>query len=292
MAASRKTVPTDLAKAAGWMVVALLSFALLAVSARQLLDTMGAFQILFLRSGVGLAMILAYALPRRPGFAHTARLRLHLLRNLFHYGGQVFWITALGLLPLAVVFAMEFTTPIWAAVMAVVFLGERLNRGRIVAIALGFAGILVILRPGSMPIAPEILVPLAAAVGFAVSVTATKGLTRSDPPVTILFYMLLIQLVLGAVPAGLTWQPVAAGDLPWLVVVAVTGLTAHYGMTRALQQADATLVVPMDFLRLPLIAVVGLVFYGEALDPGVLIGAALIFSGSYYSLGRERRAQG
>jgi len=292
MTEAKEARSTDLVKAAGWMGLALLSFALLAVSARQLLDTMGAFQILFLRSGVGLAMILAYALPRRPGFAHTTRLPLHLLRNLFHYGGQVCWITAIGLLPLAVVFAMEFTTPIWAAVMATMFLGERLNRGRIVAIALGFAGILVILRPGSMPIAPEILVPLAAAVGFAVSVTATKGLTRSDPPVTILFYMLLIQLVLGAVPAGLTWQPVAAGDLPWLVVVAVTGLSAHYGMTRALQQADATLVMPMDFLRLPLIAVVGLVFYREALDPAVLVGAAMIFSGSYYSLSRERRAQG
>jgi len=292
MTAAKQARSTDLVKAAGWMGLALLSFAVLAVSARQLLDTMGAFQILFLRSGVGLAMILAYALPRRPGFASTTRLRLHLLRNLFHYGGQVCWITALGLLPLAVVFAMEFTTPIWAAMLAVVFLGERLNRGRIVAIALGFAGILVILRPGSMPIAPEILVPLAAAVGFAVSVTATKGLTRSDPPVTILFYMLLIQVVLGALPAGLTWQPVAAWDLPWLVVIAVTGLTAHYGMTRALQQADAILVIPMDFLRLPLIAVVGLVFYREALDPAVLVGAALIFSGSYYSLSRERRSQG
>ena len=292
MTAPESARPVPLLKAAGWMGLALLSFALLAVSARQLIDTMGAFQILFLRSGVGLAMILAYALPRRPGFARTTRLRLHLLRSLFHYGGQVCWITALGLLPLAVVFAMEFTTPIWAAMLAAMFLGERLNRGRVVAIAVGFAGILVILRPGYVPIAPEILVPLAAAVGFAVNVTATKGLTRSDPPVTILFYMLLIQLLLGAVPAGLTWQPVTAGDLPWLAAVAVTGLSAHYGMTRALQQADATLVMPLDFLRLPLIAVVGLLFYGEALDPAVLAGAAMIFSGTYYSLSREGRGRG
>ena len=292
MTAPESVPPVPLLKAAGWMGLALLSFALLAVSARQLIDTMGAFQILFLRSGIGLAMILAYALPRRPGFARTTRLRLHLLRNLFHYGGQVCWITALGLLPLAVVFAMEFTTPIWAAMLAAVFLGERLNRGRVVAIAVGFAGILVILRPGYVPIAPEILVPLAAAVGFAVNVTATKGLTRSDPPVTILFYMLLIQLLLGAVPAGLTWQPVSAGDLPWLVAAAVTGLSAHYGLTRALQQADATLVMPLDFLRLPLIAVVGLLFYGEALDPAVLAGAAMIFSGTYYSLSREGRGRG
>jgi drug/metabolite transporter (DMT)-like permease len=292
MTAAKQNRSIDLVRTAGWMGLALLSFALLAVSARQLLDTMGAFQILFLRSGVGLAIILAYALPRRPGFTRTTRLRLHVLRNLFHYGGQVCWVTAIGLLPLAVVFAMEFTTPIWAAMLAVAFLGELLNRGRVVAIGLGFAGILVILRPGYAAIAPEILVPLAAAVGFAVSVTATKGLTRSDPPVTILFYMMLIQVLLGVLPAGLTWKPVALADLPWLAVVAATGLSAHYGMTRALQQADATLVMPMDFLRLPLIAVVGLVFYGEALDPSVLVGAAMIFSGSYYSLSREARSRG
>jgi drug/metabolite transporter (DMT)-like permease len=292
MTVATGTTSANMAKAAAWMGLALLSFALLAVSARQLLDTMGAYQILFLRSAVGLAMILAYALPRRRGFARTTRLRLHLLRNLFHYAGQVCWVTALGLLPLAVVFALEFTTPIWAAMLAAVFLGERLNRGRLVAIALGFAGILVVVRPGYLPISPEILVPVAAAVCFAVNVTATKGLTRSDPPVTILFYMMLIQVLLGIVPAAFTWQPVAASDLPWLAVVAGTGLSAHYGMTRALQQADATLVIPMDFLRLPLIAVVGLVVYGEALDPAVLIGAAMIFAGAYYSLSRERRSTG
>jgi drug/metabolite transporter (DMT)-like permease len=282
----------QLLKAAGWMGLSLLSFTLLAVAARQLLDTMGPFQILFLRSGIGLALIVAFGLVRAPGFQRTRQLPLHLLRNLFHYGGQVCWVAALGLLPLATLFALEFTTPIWAALLLSLFLGERLDRNRAVAIGLGFVGILIILRPGWVPIGPGVLLALAAAIGFAVNLTATKGLLRGDRPVTILFYMLLIQLVLGALPAAFLWQPLAWADLIWLTLVAITGLSAHYGIQRAFQLADATVVLPMDFLRLPLIALVGFLLYGEALDLAVLVGAALIVGGNYQNLSRERRRRG
>jgi len=224
-----------------------------------------------------------------PGFYRTERLPLHLLRNLFHYGGQVFWITAIGILPLALVFALEFTTPVWAAVLALFFLGERLNRGRVVALVLGVAGVLVITRPGLQPIDLGVLIGLAAAVGFAVSLTATKGLTRYDGVFTILFWMLAMQLLIGLVPALLAWQPVTRADAPWLLVAAVTGITAHLGIAKAFQHADATVVLPMDFLRLPLITLVGAIFYGEGLDPWVIAGAALIFVGNEYSLRRERR---
>ncbi len=289
MTAATDGQPAGVLRAAGWMGLSVLSFALLAVAARQLLDSIGAYQILFLRSALGLAIVLGYALPRRTGFVRTTRLGLHLLRNLFHYAGQVCWVTALGLLPLATVIALEFTTPIWAAGLAAVFLGERLTRRRLAALALGFAGVVVILRPDAPTPAPEILIALAAAVGFAVNVTATKGLTRSDPPLTILFYMLAMQLALGALPALLSWRPLAAGELPWLAAVAVAGLVAHYAMTRALQHADATLVLPLDFLRLPLIAGVGLLVYGEVPDPLVLVGAAIIVAGTFASLRGDGR---
>jgi drug/metabolite transporter (DMT)-like permease len=278
-----------LAKAAAWMTLALISFALLAVAARQLLDTMQAFQILFLRSGIGLVIILAIAFAGGEKVHRTQRLRLHLLRNVFHYVGQVCWISAIGVLPLAVVFAFEFTTPIWAAILAIAFLGERLRGPRLVAIVAGFAGILVIVRPGLTEIDPAVLIALAAALGFAVNLIATKDLTRTDAPITILFYMLTIQLFLGAPLALITWQEVLWGDLPWLVLVAVCGLSAHYGITKAFQHAEATVVLPMDFLRLPLIAVVGFVVYAEPLDPAVFLGALLIFAGNYYNLRQEIR---
>ena len=278
-----------LALAAAWMGVALTSFALLAVSARELLDTMEPVQFLFLRTALGLPLLVPLAFWLAPGFYRTERLPLHLLRNLFHYGGQVCWITAIGILPLALVFALEFTTPVWAAVLALFFLGERLNRGRVVALVLGVAGVLVITRPGVQPIDLGVLIGLAAAVGFAVSLTATKGLTRYDGVFTILFWMLAMQLLIGLVPALLVWQPVAGVDALWLLVAAITGISAHLGIAKAFQHADATVVLPMDFLRLPLIALVGALFYGEGLDPWVIAGAALIFVGNEYSLRRERR---
>ena len=277
--------------AAAWMGLALLSFAVLAVAVRQLLDTMDAFQILFLRSAIGLVLIVAYGFHRQPGFFRTHRLPMHLLRNLFHYGGQVFWIMAIGLLPLATVFALEFTTPIWAAILAAVVLRERLTPSRLLAIGFGFVGVMVILRPGYSPIGAGSAIALAAAVCFAVNVVATKALTRTDTPVTILFYMLLIQLVLGAAPAILTWAPLAWDDVPWVLAVAVTGLTAHLGMTKAFLYADAMVVAPMDFLRLPLIALVGFLVYGEPFDVLVLAGAALVFFGNSVNLrGESRRA--
>ena len=225
-----------------------------------------------------------------PGFHRTARLRLHLLRNVFHYGGQVFWITAIGMLPLALVFALEFTTPIWAALLALVFLGERMNRGRLVALVLGLIGVLIMTRPGVEALDPGMLIGLAAAVGFAVSLTATKGLTRYDGVFTILFWMLVMQLIIGLVPALLVWQPLAWTDAPWLLVAAITGISAHLGIAKAFQYADATLVLPMDFLRLPLIALVGALFYGEGIDTWVMAGAFVIFIGNEYSLRRERAA--
>ena len=280
----------DLVKAALWMCCTLVSFALLAVSARQLLDSMMAFQILFLRSAIGLVIILAIGFVRFPDFYRTRRWRLHLLRNTFHYGGQACWITAIGILPLATVFALEFTTPIWAALLAAFFLGEKLNSGRLIAIALGFIGVLVILRPGLVPIDMGVIIALSAAIGFAVSLAATKGLTRSDQPITILFYMLTMQLLLGAPLALWTWAPVILEDLPWLIAVAITGLSAHYGITRAFQYADASLILPMDFLRLPLIALVGFLFYSEALEATVFLGALLMFAGNYHAIRKEAKA--
>jgi drug/metabolite transporter (DMT)-like permease len=278
----------QLTRAAGWMGVALISFALLAVSARELLDSIQPVQFLLLRTALGLPVLIPLALWLAPGFHRTRHLPLHLLRNLFHYGGQVFWITAIGLLPLAMVFALEFTTPVWAALLALAFLGERLNRGRVIALVLGLAGVLIMTRPGLQPVDLGIPIGLGAAIGFAVSLTVTKGLTRHDGVFTILFWMLVMQLLIGLVPGVLAWQPLYWDDAGWLLVAAVTGISAHLGIAKAFQHADATVVLPMDFLRLPLIALIGTLFYGEGLDLWIIAGAGLILVGNLYSLRRER----
>jgi drug/metabolite transporter (DMT)-like permease len=263
----------------------------MAISVRELLHTMGSFEVLFLRSAVSLLIMLAM-LPRFGGrVLLTQRFGLHVVRNVLHFGGQYAWVYAIGALPLATVFAIEFTMPVWTAVLASFILGERLNRGRAVMLAMGLAGILIILKPGFQQVPPAALVMLAGSFAYASTMIATKRLAGHETVFAVLFYMAAIQVPLGFVFALPGWITPGLGELPWIVAVGATGLSAHMCLTRAFRIADATLVVPFDFLRLPLIAVVGMLFYGERLQPAVFLGAAIIFAGTYYSIRRESRRQ-
>lgn len=285
---ARRNMPVAL-RGVLWMGGAVLSFSAMAIAVRELARTMGSFEILFLRSVVALA-IMAALLPYFGLRAlRTQRLGLHAARNVLHFGGQYAWVYAISLLPLATVFAIEFTMPVWAVVLAVLILGEHLNRGRVVMLVLGLAGILIILKPGIEPVPPAALVMLAGAFAYASIMIATKRLAQSDTAFAILFYMSVIQAPLGLVPALKEWVAPGPADLPWIVAVGASGLVAHFCMTRSFRIADASLVVPVDFLRLPLITVVGVLFYNEPLELSVLLGAAVIFAGTYYSIRRESR---
>jgi drug/metabolite transporter (DMT)-like permease len=280
-------------RAALWMVGALASFSAMAVSIRELSSDMGLFQILFWRSLIGIVVVggLAWTVGRGWTTVASGAPRIQVLRNLVHFAGQWAWAAGIALLPLATVFALEFTTPVFAAVLAVAFLGERLNAGRIGMILLGFAGILVVLRPGADVFEAAALFPLMAAVCYAATHTFTKRLTRTDGPVVVLFWMSLIQLPLGLVPALFEWVHPSWADAPAILALGLAGLSAHYCLTSALKLADATVVVPMDFLRLPLIAVVGLLVYGEPFDPFVLLGGAIVVSGIWLGLAFERKSR-
>ncbi len=272
-----------------WMVGTLLSFTLMAIAVRELAGAIHAFEIQFFRSVGALIILAPFALAKGRVSLKTEQPRLQIFRNLVHFAAQLGWITGVILLPLSEVFAIEFTTPVWATLIAAVVLSERLNRGRIIAVVLGFLGILVILRPGVATIEPGALAVLGAAVGFAITLVSTKALTRTDSAMTILLYMSLLQLPFGAVLAAMTWTTPSLLQLFWLLVIGAVGLSAHYCTARALALADATVVVPMDFMRLPLIVLVGFVLYNETANPLVLLGAAMIFAGNYYSIRREHR---
>jgi len=281
--------PPAALRGALWMGGALLSFCIMAVAVRELLRTMGSFEILFLRSLVSLVLVLAVLPHYGLQSLRTRLFGLHMLRNVLHFGGQYAWVYAIGLLPLATVFAIEFTMPVWTAVLAALLLGERLNQGRIVMLVLGLTGIAIILKPGFGPVQPAALVMLAGSLAYAMTMIATKRLAGNDSVLAILFYMSAIQVPLGLLPALPGWVTPGSAELPWVIATGATGMSAHFCMARAFRIADATLVVPIDFLRLPLIAVVGMLFYGEPLDPFILAGAAVIFAGTYYSIRRESR---
>jgi drug/metabolite transporter (DMT)-like permease len=287
-------------RAALWMGCAVLSFSFMAVAVRELLRHMGAFEILFLRTVVTMLLVLAVISRHGTAPLRTRLFSLHLARALMHLGGQYCWIYAIGALTLATVFAIEFTMPVWVAVLATLFLGERMNRGRVVMLVLGLAGIALILRPAAgdehaavgahlAGFHPAALVMVLGSVFYAGNMIMTKRISAADSPIAVIFWMSFTQLPITLVSALPQWVMPQPVDLAWAVVIGSGSFIAHYSMTRAMKLGDATLVVPIDFLRLPLIAVIGALFYGEAFDPIVFVGAAVIFIGTYYSLSREAR---
>jgi len=286
-ASAKKISP--ILEATFWMVGALLSFTLMAVSIRELHGEIHAFEVQFFRS-VGALMVLTPIIICK-GWAclKTQKPKLHLFRNLVHLLAQLGWISGLMLLPLAEVFAIEFTTPIWAALIAVLFLGEKFNLGRLASILLGFIGIIIIVRPGVTSINPGTIFVLAAAIGFALTLTSTKQLTKTELPLTILIYMALIQLPIGAAMSSMVWVTPDLIQLFWLFAVGIVSLSAHYCSARALSLADATVVVPMDFMRLPLIILVGYLLYNESTKFIVILGATIIFAGNYFSIRYEQK---
>ena len=277
------------------MTGALLSFSAMAVSIRELWRTLAIFEILAVRNAAGIVILLTIGLAR-PALLSTVSTRhfwLHLMRNGVHYVSQYLWATGLTLLPLATVFALEFTMPAWTTLLAVFFLGERMTPSRIGAVILGFIGVLVIIRPGLESFRPAAFLVLLAAFGYAITLTTTKRLTATDTTFGIVVWMNIMQLPMNLAGSDPFFVlKIGTADLVPLIALGVAGLSSHYCLSNAFRAGDASLVVPLDFLRIPLIALVGWSLYGESLDIYVFAGAGLIISGVLWNLRAEaiRRA--
>ena len=275
-------------KAALWMGAWLALMLGMTMASREATREISVLQLMELRSVIGFFMLLPLVFASG-GFSAMKTLRpiAHISRNVAHYIGQALWLYALTLIPLAHLISIEFTTPFWTALLAVAFLGETLNARKIGAIILGLIGVAVIVRPGTAEIDPGHLVVLAAAVAFAVSLVLVKSLTHTESVIAIIFWMLIIQSVIGLLPALRSWQWPSAGLWPWIAIAAFCGSFAHYCQARALVHADATVVIPMDFLRVPLTALLGYLVYNENLDMMTALGGALILCGNLLNLQRK-----
>ena len=293
---SAMTSPNRPLAAAAWMTGAIAAFTAMAIATRQIKGVHDTFEILAFRSMIGWGIVLACGLALgQLGRVRTDRLGSHVVRNLFHFSGQSLWFYAVTVIPLAQVFALEFTSPIWVILLAPLFLGEVLTRRKLIAAALAFVGVLIVARPDFGHIEPGVLAAAGAAVFFASTNLMTKALTKGEAIISILFWLTLMQSGLGVVTmllSGAVTLPSPA-TLPWLGLIAVAGITAHLCLTTALSLAPASVVVPVDFARLPIIAVIGWVFYEEAIEPTLFLGAGLIFVGIWLTLGTgASRTQG
>jgi drug/metabolite transporter (DMT)-like permease len=272
------------------MTGALLSFSVMALSVRVLAGTLTVMEILALRAGLGLVVMASLALLRADLRAtlSSRHLLLHAFRNSVHVGSSYLWATSLLLIPMAMTFALEFSTPAWTVLLALPVLGERLTPSRVGAVVLGLVGVLVILRPGLATVQLGALLALAAAFGFAVTLIATKKLTNTEAPFAIIFWMMLIQLPLALLASNpLSVTRLGTAQLPAVLGIGLSGLASHYCLTRAFRVGDAGVVVPLDFMRIPLIAVIGWWLYGEQLDGFVFLGAGVILAGILWNLHSE-----
>ena len=281
-------------KATVWMIGAMFSFSLMAVSGRELATNLNTFEIMLFRSIIGFLIVLAIGY-----FAKTLaeikrdRLGLHLFRNLAHFSGQNLWFLAVASIPFSQLFALEFSTPVWVALLAPLFLGEVLTKQRVLAVILGFAGVLIVARPDINQFDFAIVAAVACAICFAGSMMATKSLTSDQSITCILFWLTLMQLAMGLVATVFTGTIAFPEGINifWIVIVGIGGLTAHFCITNALALAPAIVVIPLDFMRLPLISVIGFLAYGEAFELPILVGAGVIFIAILLNLKAEKQRQ-
>ena len=280
--------------AALWMMGAIASFSTMAVAGREVAVELDTFEIMMYRSLFGVLIVVGVgALAGTLRQINTQNMGLHVVRNLAHFTGQNLWFYAVTVIPLAQVFALEFTSPLWVIVLSPLILGERLTPMRAFAAMMGFIGILIVARPDIAGINAGVITAASSAIFFALTMMFTKRLTRSQSITCILFYLTAMQLVFGIVMAGYDGDIAvpSAAALPFVLLIGAAGLLAHFCVTNALALAPATVVVPIDFIRLPAIAIIGMLLYDEALDIWVFAGAAIIFTGNYLNIWSETRAK-
>ncbi len=278
--------------AAFYMSGVIISFTVMAISGRQINFQLDTFEIMAYRSLIGVIIVIAIGLGTNTiQTLRFKRMKLHFFRNLAHFVGQNLWFYALMMIPFAQLFAFEFSVPIWVAISAPLFLSEKLTRIRILSAIIGFGGILLVARPGVEPINFGILAAAACSIMFAFTSITTKLLTRTENIFDILFWLTAMQLIFGLLCAGYDGEITLPNKdtIPWLCLIGCCGLLAHFSLTKALSYAPATVVTPMDFARLPIIAMIGMLFYDEPLSMFVFIGAVVIFFANYINIKNEAK---
>jgi drug/metabolite transporter (DMT)-like permease len=279
-------------QAALWMAGWLITTLAMTLAGRELATVLPVFVVMIMRSGIALILLSPVVfLWYRGDPVRTRRLPWHIARNLVHFAGQYCWFLALALIPIAQVIAIEFTLPLWTALLAAAFLGERLTGSRIAAVVLGLLGIFLIMGPGVASFSAGQAVALAAAMLLGSAIIITKSLTRTDSPLTIIFYMFFIQTIIGLPAAIGVWQWPPQELWPWILVIGIAGTFSHFCLAKAISLADATVVVPMDFLRVPLSALAGWLLYDEGVDIWLALGSTLILAGNAVNLWRAASSQ-
>ena len=277
----------DTVRGIAWMVVTGLLFVCVTGIVRYLGSDMPAIEAAFIRYVIGLLLITPVLFKLRPKVPRGRKLAIYGARGLVHGIAVMLWFYAMARIPIAEVTAIGYTSPIFVTIGAAMFLGERLQMRRMLAVLAGFVGALIILRPGFSEISLGQLAQLTAAPLFAASFIFAKKLTEDEDPAFIV-YMLSVGCTLTLLPGAIyQWRTPTGEEVFWLTMTAVFATAGHYTLTQAFRAAPITVTQPIGFLQLVWAALLGLVVFGEQLDPYVFLGAAVIIGAATYISHRE-----
>ena len=277
-----------------YMIAAAFMFSIMNVAIRVAAETLDPLQIAFFRNVFALAFMLPWLYRAGLPGIHTKRLGTHAWRAGLGFLAMVLWFYAVALLPLAEAVALNFTVPLFATIGAALFLKEVVRARRWSATLVGFLGVLIVLRPGFAEVTLVTALPVIAALFMAASSLLVKSLARHESPAAIVLYMNLFLTPLSLVPALFVWRWPDLTALSMVVLVGGLAAVAHICLTRAYAKADASAVLPFDYARLPFVAALAFIFFGQGVDIWTWVGAAVIAGSAIYIAHRETRmaAQG
>lgn len=273
-----------------WMSAGAAFFAVMINLVRYLTEHVDPLQVVFFRNVFGLVAILPWLLRQGRPALHTERLHLHVIRALIGVAAMLLWFNTLALMPLAEATALSFTAPIFTSILAVLFLGEAMRSHRVLAIAFGFFGALIIVRPGVAALDPIALLAIVTALVWGSGTVLLKYMSRTESTSATVIYLPLFLTPISLVPAMFVWTWPTPELWFFALLFGTVGTLGHVCLTRAITIADATSVIPFDYLRLPFVAIIAYVAYGEIADIWVWLGGALIAAGALHNAHRESRA--
>ena len=271
-----------------WLMLSLPCFQSMNVMLRHVAADLPPVETMFFRNLFGFIILLPLLL-RSPSVLRTRQLGMNALRGLTHLGGMVAWVYALTLIPLATAAALVFSTPVFVAIGAVLFFGERPGGQRWAAIGLGFVGVLIIMQPGVEAISLGALVVLGASVFQGAAKMMVKLIVRTDSTMSTVFHLNLQMALFGLVPTLIFWRTPTLEHLGWFAVMAVVGAVAHFSLTRAIEHADFTALQPFEFVQLGWAALLGFVFFTEIPGNHVLLGGAVVVAATSWMVHHEAR---
>ncbi len=270
------------------MLISTISFAIMNASIRDITQELEPMVVVFFRNAFGMLVISPFLLKKGRKTFRTARLGLHCIRAVLNVMAMAFFYIGLSLTPLAEATALAFTAPLFAVMLAIFFLKERVQSNKLVAMCTGFVGALIILRPGFGFTDVGSLWIIISAFIWSGTLIVIKLLARTESSMTITAYMAFLLAIMSFPTALIFWQTPTDSQFVYLFAIAALGTLGQYTLTEALGRADAQAVMPLDFMRLIWTAILGYIMFNEVPDAFVWFGGIMIFASATHIATRTK----